>query len=45
MRNFLKEKKMQSKCMLSVGDGGACCVTSYGLHLSATPLLRAQMMS
>ena len=27
------------------GHHGACCVTSYGLHLSATPLLRAHMTS
>ena len=72
---YIKEKKIQSKCMHRVVDDdsespenivldrfdlfyicevfcitlltphggchGACCVTSYGLHLSATPLLRA----
>ena len=56
----LKEKKMQSNCMLWVVDddiegpyesvprGGrhdACCVTSYRLHLRATPPLRSHMTS
>ena len=39
---------MQSKCMLRVLDDvikSGACVTSYGLQLSATPLLRAHMTS